>query len=36
MLAAWPVEVWIELIAILAIEFGGSVERTVKLRERAS
>lgn len=36
MLELWPEEVWIELIALLAQEFGGTVERTVKLKDRSA
>lgn len=35
MFATWPPEVWRQLIALLAVEFGGSVEQVIKIRERA-
>jgi hypothetical protein len=33
MFATWPPAVWHELIALLAVEFGGDVERVITLRD---
>lgn len=35
MVATWPPEVWIELIALLAKHFGGDVTRVIRLRDVA-
>jgi hypothetical protein len=35
MFAHWPVEVWLELIPLLAVEFGIEVVQTVRVKERA-
>lgn len=35
MVASWPPAVWRELIALLALEFGGEVERVVRFKESA-
>jgi hypothetical protein len=35
MFATWPDSVWRELIAILAVEFGGEVTRVITIRESA-
>lgn len=35
MFATWPPEVWLELIALLAKEFGGDVQTVITLRKVA-
>jgi hypothetical protein len=35
MFATWPPSVWRELIALLALEFGGTVERVITLKDVA-
>lgn len=35
MFATWPPAVWRELIALLAVEFGGAVETTISIRRTA-
>lgn len=36
MFATWPVEFWLELLPLLALEFGGEVDRVIKMPERES
>jgi len=35
MFATWPPSVWRELIALLAVEFGGTVDRVITLKDVA-
>jgi hypothetical protein len=35
MVATWPPSVWRELIALLAVEFGGTVDRVITLKDVA-
>jgi len=36
MFATWPAVVWLELIALLAVEFGGTSKRVITIQERVS
>jgi len=35
MVACWPPAVWVELLPILAVHFGGDVETTIRFRRSA-